>query len=100
MVPIPGFGAGLQLSRVSLGTLQLTMPIENGTEVAALEIPPCLLLPPRPGFLLPHLLLLLLYSSFAPAPAHLALLFLILKEFKVRMHLMMTLVVVCKLNYK
>jgi type II secretion system protein N len=31
MVPIPGFGAGLQLSRVSLGTLQLTMPIENGT---------------------------------------------------------------------
>lgn len=31
MVPIPGFGAGLQLTRVSLGTLQLQMPIENGT---------------------------------------------------------------------
>ena len=30
MVPIPGFGAGLQLTRVALGTLQLTMPIENG----------------------------------------------------------------------
>ena len=31
MVPIPGFGAGLQLSRIALGTLQLVVPIENGT---------------------------------------------------------------------
>ena len=30
MLPIPGFAAGLQLTRVALGTLQLTMPIENG----------------------------------------------------------------------